>query len=140
MLVFLIPCPIYFINNLSCMDVWVRDPPLKISVFSISLSLLSHPSTSFLPSAFNMLALSHFTYLVPQSTVNRMISIILQRTYFVSRKPIFTKYCVCIYKWMCLFVVVVVLVTQSCPILCDSWTAAHQALSMEFSRQEYWSR
>ena len=31
-------------------------------------------------------------------------------------------------------------VTQSCPILCDPWTVAHQAsLSMGFSRQEYWS-
>ena len=30
-----------------------------------------------------------------------------------------------------------VLITQSCPTL---WTVAHQALlSMEFSRQEYWS-
>ena len=29
---------------------------------------------------------------------------------------------------------------QSCPTLCDPWTVAHQApLSMEFSRQEYWS-
>ena len=28
---------------------------------------------------------------------------------------------------------------QSCPTLCDPWTAAHQApLSMGFSRQEYW--
>ena len=34
-----------------------------------------------------------------------------------------------------------VIVTQSCPTLCDPWTIAHQApLSMEFSRQEYWSR
>ena len=33
-----------------------------------------------------------------------------------------------------------VLVTQSCPTLCDPWTMACQApLSMEFSRQEYWS-
>ena len=33
-----------------------------------------------------------------------------------------------------------VLVAQSCPTLCDPWTAAHQAiLSMELSRQEYWS-
>ena len=33
---------------------------------------------------------------------------------------------------------VVVLVTQLCPTLCDSWT--HQApLFMELSRQEYWS-
>ena len=32
-------------------------------------------------------------------------------------------------------------VTQSYPALCDPWTVAHQApLSMEFSRQEYWSR
>ena len=31
-------------------------------------------------------------------------------------------------------------VTQSCPTLCDPWTAAYQApQSMEFSRQEYWS-
>ena len=34
-----------------------------------------------------------------------------------------------------------VLVTQSCPTLVIPWTVAHQApLSMEFSRQEYWSR
>ena len=31
-------------------------------------------------------------------------------------------------------------VAQGCPTLCDPWTAGHQApLSMEFSRQEYWS-
>ena len=34
-----------------------------------------------------------------------------------------------------------VLCAQSCPTLCIPWTTAHQApLSMEFSRQEYWSR
>ena len=33
-----------------------------------------------------------------------------------------------------------VLVTQSCPIFATPWTVAHKApLSMEFSRQEYWS-
>ena len=33
-----------------------------------------------------------------------------------------------------------VLVAQSCPTLCDPKTVALQAsLSMEFSRQEYWS-
>ena len=33
-----------------------------------------------------------------------------------------------------------VLVAQSCPTLCDPRTVAHQGpLSMEFSRQEYWS-
>ena len=33
-----------------------------------------------------------------------------------------------------------VLVAQLCPTLCDPWTVAHQApLSMELSRQEYWS-
>ena len=32
------------------------------------------------------------------------------------------------------------LVAQSCPTLVTLWTIAHQApLSMEFSRQEYWS-
>ena len=31
-------------------------------------------------------------------------------------------------------------VAQLCPALCNPWTVAHQApLSMEFSRQEYWS-
>ena len=31
-------------------------------------------------------------------------------------------------------------VAQSCPTLCDPWTVAYQVpLSMEFSRQEYWS-
>ena len=33
-----------------------------------------------------------------------------------------------------------VLVTESCLSLCNPWTVAHQApLSVEFSRQEYWS-
>ena len=33
-----------------------------------------------------------------------------------------------------------VLVTQSCQMFAAPWTPAHQApLSMEFSRQEYWS-
>ena len=33
-----------------------------------------------------------------------------------------------------------VVVTQSCPTLCDPRTVAHQApLSMGFSKQEYWS-
>ena len=33
-----------------------------------------------------------------------------------------------------------VLVTQSCPIFATPWTVAHKApLSMELSRQEYWS-
>ena len=37
-------------------------------------------------------------------------------------------------------VCVCVLVVQSYPTLCDLWTVAHQApLSMEFSRQEYWT-
>ena len=32
------------------------------------------------------------------------------------------------------------LFTQSCPTLATSWTVVHQApVSMEFSRQEYWS-
>ena len=32
------------------------------------------------------------------------------------------------------------LVTKSCPTLVSPWSIAHQApLSMEFSRQEYWS-
>ena len=34
----------------------------------------------------------------------------------------------------------VMLVTQSCRLFATSWTVAHQTpLSMEFSRQEYWS-
>ena len=38
------------------------------------------------------------------------------------------------------FVKVKVLVAQLCPTLCDPWTVAHQTLlSMEFSRQVYWS-
>ena len=37
-------------------------------------------------------------------------------------------------------IVAVVKVTQSCPTLATPWTVAHQVpLSMEFSRQEYWS-
>ena len=30
-------------------------------------------------------------------------------------------------------------VSQSCLILCASWTARHTPLSIRFSRQEYWS-
>ena len=33
------------------------------------------------------------------------------------------------------------LITKSCPTLVTPWTVVHQApLSMEFPRQEYWSR
>ena len=33
-----------------------------------------------------------------------------------------------------------VIIARSCPTVCDPWTVACQApLSMEFSRQEYWS-
>ena len=38
-----------------------------------------------------------------------------------------------------IYMKVKVLVTQSCPTLCDPWTVALQApLSMGFSRQKYW--
>ena len=41
------------------------------------------------------------------------------------------------YNTLCVYVC---LVTRLCPTLCDPWTVAHQSpLSMEFSRQEYWS-
>ena len=43
------------------------------------------------------------------------------------------------FQWL-VAVVVVVKVTQSCLTLATPWTVARQApLSMEFSRQEYWS-
>ena len=46
--------------------------------------------------------------------------------------------CVCVCVCVCMCVCAVV--TQSCPTLCIPWTVAHQApLSMELSRQEYWS-
>ena len=39
-----------------------------------------------------------------------------------------------------LVICVCVLVAQSCPTLCDLWTAAHQApLSIGFSKQTWWS-
>ena len=50
------------------------------------------------------------------------------------------------FLFICLFVFlsgsgkVKMLVTQSCPTLCDPFTVAYQApLSVGFSRQEYWS-
>ena len=42
--------------------------------------------------------------------------------------------CVCVCVYVC------VLVAQSCCLFVTSWTVAHQIpLSLEFSRQEYWS-
>ena len=36
--------------------------------------------------------------------------------------------------------ILILIATQSCLTLCNPWTVAHQApVSMEFSRQEYWS-
>ena len=41
---------------------------------------------------------------------------------------------------LCCYCQVAAKLLQSCPTLCDPWTAAHQAPpSMGFSRQEYWS-
>ena len=63
----------------------------------------------------------------PFSTVNTFLSILLLLT-----TPSGPSAC-----WL--------LLLFSCPVMCDSfvtpWTTAHQApLSMEFPRQEYWSR
>ena len=45
--------------------------------------------------------------------------------------------CVCVCVCVC---VCISSATQLCLTFCNPWTAAHQALlSMEFSRQEYWS-
>jgi len=42
--------------------------------------------------------------------------------------------CICVCVYVC------VLVAQSCRLFATSWTVAHQIpLSLEFSRQEYWS-
>ena len=47
---------------------------------------------------------------------------------------------VCVCVCVCVRVCVCVLVAQSSLTLCDPWTVANQAyLSMEFSKQEYWS-
>jgi len=46
----------------------------------------------------------------------------------------YRRHCVCVCVCVC------VLVTQSCLTLVTQWTVACQAsLSIEFSRQEYWS-
>ena len=48
--------------------------------------------------------------------------------------------CVCARARVCVRACVCVLVAQSSLTLCDPWTVANQAyLSMEFSKQEYWS-
>ena len=45
-----------------------------------------------------------------------------------------------VYTCMCVCVYVCVLVAQSCWLFVTSWTVAHQTpLSVDFSRQEYWS-
>ena len=48
--------------------------------------------------------------------------------------------CVCARARVCVRACGCVLVAQSSLTLCDPWTVANQAyLSMEFSKQEYWS-
>ena len=69
------------------------------------------------------------------------VTLTLLYGYFCVRAPITfspglfdTQFCFC----CCLLCCAQSL--QSCPTLCDLWTVAHQApLSVEFSRQEYWS-
>ena len=46
----------------------------------------------------------------------------------------------CHFLLQCMKVKIESEVTQSCPTLCDPWTAAYQAPpSMRFSRQKYWN-
>ena len=46
-----------------------------------------------------------------------------------------------LYVCVCVCVCVCMLVAQSCPTFATQGTAAHQGpLSMEFSKQEHWSR
>ena len=48
--------------------------------------------------------------------------------------------CVCIYAYVCIYVCGGGLVSKLCLTLATLWTVAHQApLSMDVSRQEYWS-
>ena len=52
----------------------------------------------------------------------------------------YIMYAYMLYTYVFIYKCMGVLVVQSCPTLCDPWTVACQApLSMEFSRQEYWS-
>ena len=61
---------------------------------------------------------------------------VLEMDHYLSRtgkSAIQLKMCVCVCVCVCV-------VTQFCLTVVTSWTVAYQApLSMEFSRQEYWS-
>jgi len=58
----------------------------------------------------------------------------------ITAQNFFPRY-MCVSMCVCVCVCVCVLVSQFCPTLCTPWTGTHQGfLSMEFSRQEYWSR
>ena len=54
--------------------------------------------------------------------------------------------CICVYMYICICMCICIYICcatkslQLCPFFAALWTVAHQApLSMEFSRQEYWS-
>ena len=69
----------------------------------------------------------------------RSVNVSVMQVYIVC---LYLYICVCI--WLCIrvcvCVYVCVLVAQSCRLFVTSWTVAHQTpLSVEFSRQEYWS-
>ena len=69
----------------------------------------------------------------------RSVNVSVMQVYIVC---LYLYICVCI--WLCIRVCVCfyvcVLVAQSCQLFVTSWTVAHQTpLSVEFSRQEYWS-
>ena len=74
--------------------------------------------------SFKVLILQGLRFPIPPNLINKNWAV-------MARKPSGHEYSL---------IKVKVLVTQPCLTLCNLWTVAYQApLSLEFSRQEYWS-
>ena len=74
--------------------------------------------------------LSRVEHFILKQVIDRDNSKASQRTKSLAR---FLNVCVCVYVCACMH-------AQLCLTFCDPWTITHQApLSLEFSRQEYWS-
>ena len=112
----------YVVHCHSPLKVWVIFQHFILSIMNHDICLRVSLLASLWDSFFLELHFSFLSINVPSFSSSSMVA-------------------VSTFQWAAISSMCVCSVAQSCPSSAIPWTVAHQApLSMEFSREEYWSR